>query len=223
MPGDNLSPLQWKILEILAGLEPAWTLTGGGALVGVHFKHRLTKDLDLFWHGLDQLGFLPDEVRSRLVATGLEVAQIQTAPGFARFRVSDETSVCLVDLVAEPVPAVEPPLLVSLGRVSIKVDTPHEILVNKLCALLGRLELRDLQDVKVLLESGASLERALTDAPRKDGGFSPLTLAWTLKNLQPLVLARAAGLSQEKAEELEQFREELIQRLLTASEPGEQS
>jgi hypothetical protein len=43
-----------------------------------------------------------------------------------------------------------------------------------------------------------------------------------LKNLQPLSLARAAGLSQEKAEELEQFREELIQRLLTASEPGEQ-
>jgi hypothetical protein len=31
-----------------AGLQPPWTLTGGGALAGFHTKHRETRDLDLF-------------------------------------------------------------------------------------------------------------------------------------------------------------------------------
>ena len=219
MPGDSLSPLQWKVLEVLGALEPPWTLTGGAALVGFHLKHRLTRDLDLFWHGLDQLGSLPGEVRSRLAAKGLDVSQIQTAPAFARFRVSDGTEVCLVDLVADSVSVVDPPLHVQVGGVSISVDSPHEILVNKLCALLGRSELRDLEDVKALMEGGASLERALADAPLKDGGFSPLTLAWTLRGLQPVVLARAAGWTTDKADDLGRFKEELIRRLLVASAP----
>lgn len=217
MPDDSLSPLQWRLLEILGGLEPPWTLTGGAALVGFHLKHRVTRDLDLFWHDLDQLGSLPAEVRSRLASQGLEVSQIQTAPAFVRLHVTDGTEVCLVDLVADTVSAVEPPLQVQVGGVSISVDSPHEILVNKLCTLLGRSELRDLEDVKVLMESGASLERALGDAPLKDGGFSPLTLAWTLKGFQTALLAQAAGWTAEKADDLGRFKDELVQLLLKAS------
>ncbi|MEA2693270.1 MAG: hypothetical protein QOJ16_2657 [Acidobacteriota bacterium] len=219
MSSGSLTPFQWRLLEVLNGFEPPWTLTGGGALVGVHLKHRVTRDLDLFWHGLDQLGSLPAEVRRRLAGQDLDVSQIQTAPAFARFRVSDGVEVCLIDLVADSVATVDPPLRVQVGGVSISVDSPYEILVNKLCALLGRSELRDLEDVQVLLESGESLERALVDAPQKDGGFSPLTLAWTLRGLQPVVMARAAGWTEEKAADLGKFKDELIQRLLAASDP----
>ena len=102
----------------------------------------------------------------------------------------------------------------------IAVDTPHEILVNKLCALLGRSELRDLEDVRVLLESGGDLERALADAPLKDGGFSPLTLAWVLRGFHPRALAPAVGMSQEAAETLERFKEGLVQQLLDPSSPA---
>jgi hypothetical protein len=52
MSGDKLTSLQWRVLEILAGLEPSWTLTDGGALVGVHFGHRVTRDLVALHHGL---------------------------------------------------------------------------------------------------------------------------------------------------------------------------
>jgi hypothetical protein len=41
------------------------------------------------------------------------------------------------------------------------------------CRVCAALELRDLEDVRALLESGGDLERALADAPLKDGGFSP--------------------------------------------------
>jgi len=47
--GGRLSSLQRRVLKLLAGLSPPWTLSGGGALVGFYVGHRETRDLDLFW------------------------------------------------------------------------------------------------------------------------------------------------------------------------------
>lgn len=219
MSGSKLSALQWRILERLSTLEPPWTLTGGGALAGFHLKHRTTRDLDLFWHGLDQLGSLPEEVRSSLASEGLEVKALQSGATFSRLHVSDGADMCLVDLVADPVSPIEAPVQIRIGAVSVVIDTPHEILVNKLNALLSRSELRDLEDVRALLAAGGDLERALTDASRKDGGFSPLTLSWVLNGLQPRSLARVAGLDPGRAEELEAFRDSLVRQILDLSSP----
>jgi Nucleotidyl transferase AbiEii toxin, Type IV TA system len=97
----------------------------------------------------------------------------------------------LVDLVADPVPLAEPPVEVDLGGARIWVDTPYQILVNKLCALLSRSELRDIEDVQALVGTGLDLRRALTDAPAQDGGFSPLTFAWVLRQLPIEAMATA--------------------------------
>lgn len=219
MSGDKLTALQWRVLERLSTLQPTWTLTGGGALAGFHLKHRTTRDLDLFWHGLHQLGSLPGEVQSRLVAEGLEVTSVQRSATFSQLRASDGIETCIIDLVADPVAPVETPLQIRIGASSVEVDTPHEILVNKLNALLSRSEVRDLEDVQGLLAAGGDLERALADAPRKDGGFSPLTLSWVLKELRPRSLARVMGLDSGKAEELEAFRDVLVERILALSAP----
>jgi hypothetical protein len=219
MSGDRLTALQWRILRVLAGVEPEWTLTGGGALAGVYLKHRPTKDLDLFWHGQDQLGDLPREVRDRLSAAGLEATVLQSGGSFFQLRVSGGNEVCVVDLVADPVPPVAAPQRITLQGASITVDDPHEILVNKLCALLGRSELRDLVDVQALLASGGDLEKALVEAPRKDAGFSPLTLAWVLKDVRPKALGQMAGLGPEEAKDLEDFKDRLVTELLKAGAP----
>lgn len=219
MSGDKLTALQWRILAVLAGIEPGWTLTGGGALAGIYLKHRTTKDLDLFWHGQHQLGDLPREVRDRLSAAGLETTVLQSGGTFFQLRVSDGNGVCVVDLVADPVPPVVAPQRIAVQGASITVDDPQEILVNKLCALLGRAEIRDLVDVRGLLASGADLKRALADAPRKDAGFSHLTLAWVLRDIRPKALGRLAGLSEDEATALEDFKERLVMELLEAGAP----
>jgi hypothetical protein len=59
----------------------------------------------------------------------------------------------------------------------------------------------------------------LADASKKDGGFSPLTLSWVLKDVRPGALARVAGLDPQQAEELEGFRDSLIQQILDLSSP----
>ena len=68
MSGDKLTPLQRRILRVLAGLTPPWTLTGGGALAGIHLGHRETRDLDLFWRNRGELGTLVAEAVPRLAA-----------------------------------------------------------------------------------------------------------------------------------------------------------
>lgn len=220
MVQSRLTPLQERILQVLAPFEPHWTLTGGGALVAIHLGHRTTRDLDLFWHGRDRLEGLAREIQDRLVEAGLGVNVLRTSLSFASLEVTDSGERCVVDLVAEPVPPIEQPVKTLFSGREIYVDTPREILTNKLCALLGRAEIRDLKDVKALLEAGGDIEEAVGQAPRKDGGFSPLTLAWVLNQFQVGRLARAEGMSEEESGELESFRAELAERLRDLGDPG---
>jgi len=218
----KLSALQGRVLEALAGrLDPPWTLTGGGALVGVHLQHRETRDLDLFWHGLSELGQIPGQVIRELATAGLQAEVIRTDLAFCELRVTDGDAVVTVDLVADPVPTIEPPQIVQFKAAKIQIDTRHEILVNKLCALFGRSELRDLQDVHALLEAGQDLQRAVRDAPKKDGGFSPLTLAWLLRQFPVVKLARKLGFSELEADDMDRTRTELTARIVSLAAPDD--
>ncbi len=208
---QRLSELQLRVLATLAGIDPPWTLTGGAALAGFHLGHRTTRDLDLFWHGRESIADVRQEVAARLRADGLEVTDLRTTAAFCALQVRHGAESVVVDLVAEPVPSIEAPQKIVHRGVTILVDTAHEVLVNKLCALLHRSELRDLVDIEALLANGANLERALADAPAKDGGFSALTLGWTLSGWKIADAARAAGM-EARAGSLEQFRDELLKK-----------
>jgi len=219
MVHDKLTPLQRRILHVLSFLTPRWTLTGGAALAGVYLGHRTTRDLDLFWRSRPALGDAPSEAQTLLRADDLDVVVLRTTPTFGQLRVSDGDDVCIVDLVAEPSAPIEPPVQAKMGDAEIAVDSIHEILAAKLTALLGRTELRDLIDVQALLGAGADLLAALRDAPKKDAGFSVLTLAWVLRSFEVRPLARALGWSDEAAAGADAFRQHLIDRLTQIARP----
>src|SRR5258708_35507745 len=98
---------------------------------------------------------------------------------------------------------------VSVGR--IVMDSPLEILANKLCALLSRTEVRDLVDVARLEEAGHDPIAALDLASRKDGGLTAAQLAWVLSNFP---IPSGDGLQYGKSlQEITKFRESLDQRM----------
>ncbi|HEU4732830.1 MAG TPA: nucleotidyl transferase AbiEii/AbiGii toxin family protein [Kofleriaceae bacterium] len=218
MPIGRLSSLQERVLRLLADIEPPWTLTGGAALAGFHTHHRATRDLDLFFRPQAALGTVVGAVREHLERDGLNVAVLRTSPSFSQLEIRDASESVVVDLVADPTPIAEPPRAVPLGAAMILVDTPHQLLVNKLCALLSRSELRDLVDVRELLRGG-DLERALEDCPRQDAGFSPLTFGWSMRGLRIDRLAAALGWASQDIVELERFRDELVDRVVAAARP----
>lgn len=218
MGESRLTPAQVEILSVLAGIEPAWRLSGGAALAGFHTLHRGTRALDLFWSGAD-LGNIDVEVRRRLEASGFRVEPIQRDVAFRRFRLERGSAIVVLDLVADPLRLVEKPTEHRLGNLRILVDEPHEILVSKLCALLGRSELRDLEDVEALLRAGCDLARAVGDAPTKDAGFSPVTLAWVVEQLPVSAMGKALGRGDADVRRLEAFRDEMAKRVLELARP----
>ena len=122
---SRLSPLQERILRVVAGVEPQPVVTGGAALAGFHTCHRTTRDVDAFWRGRDSLGELPQLVLDRLADAGLSVSVIQRTRAFLQARITFGNEVCLLDLVAEPVAAIGPPEFRMLGETRVAIDSAH--------------------------------------------------------------------------------------------------
>lgn len=179
-PRSRLTPLQGDLLRAFFAHEQRLFLTGGGALVGFYFGHRETEDIDLFSPpGLD----LEEAARVLDLAAlecGATVRTLQTYPTFRRAIAERPGETCIVDLVIDRAPMVEPTKKM-FGE--IRVDTLREIAANKVCTLMSRSEIKDFVDLHALIGAGMSLDQAFADAEMKDAGADPATLAWILSEL----------------------------------------
>lgn len=175
-----LSNLQNEFLREFFGRENRFYLTGGAALVGFYLGHRETNDLDLFTleNEIENGFVIVKEVAKQLGGT---VEAIQTAPDFRRLLVKRGDEAVVVDLAREYVFQIEKEKREIGG---IRIDSPEEILANKLCALLSRSEIRDLVDVRELEKAGFNLENALAVAEKKDTGLTAAQLAWVLSQIR---------------------------------------
>jgi hypothetical protein len=115
---------------------------------------------------------------------------------------------CLVDLVIDPVERVDPDAP-TFGEV--RVDSLREIAANKIGALLGRSEIRDLVDLMLMERAGVDVDQAMLDSERKDAGTDPATLAWVLDQITIPATARLPG--DVPPGELDAFRVALVRRL----------
>lgn len=82
-------------------------------------------------------------------------------------------------------------------------------------SVIARRGISTFSDVEALVQHGEDLNAAIADAPRRDSGFSPLTLAWVLRDLDVRAIASCAGVDDEGAERLDTFRRGLMERLVT--------
>ena len=211
---SKLTAFQREVLDAFFQRERGFFLTGGAALAGFHLGHRTTEDLDLFT--LQQPAF----ERSRFVladvaaAVGAMLEIRQDAPGFKRVVLRRRDEGLVVDLVKDVSSQLHAE---KLERDHIVVDPADEILANKLTAIVGRAEERDLIDVMLLERAGYSVEAALPAALAKDGGCTPATLAWLLSEVKiPDGIELPAGVPPA---ELRAYLAELIRRLLVLAAP----
>lgn len=187
---SRLTALQRAVLAEFFARERGFFLTGGGALVGYHLHHRETLDLDLFTTeatAYERSAFVLADVARALGAT---LVIRQEAPGFRRIVLERANDGVVVDTVLDAIAQIEPDKLDVDG---VRVDPVREILANKLCAVIGRAEERDLVDLWTLEQRGVSIESGLDDALTKDGGCTPANLAWLLGQVTISNDARLAG------------------------------
>ncbi|HEX6097902.1 MAG TPA: nucleotidyl transferase AbiEii/AbiGii toxin family protein [Thermoanaerobaculia bacterium] len=210
----GLTPLQTEVLQRFFARRDEFFLTGGAALVGFYTGHRETHDLDLFTAGqpLDE-----GERTLREVASALDLSfeSIRREPAFRRFLVRQREGgeSLVIDLVRDDAPQLREKRIVG----NVRVDSAEEILANKFCALLSRVEVRDLVDVMVLQQSGLDPIAAVHAAAGKDAGVTPSQLAWVLSSFP---IPEDRGLPGEVSPDtLRAFRDDLIRRLAAAAFP----
>jgi len=212
---NKLTALQRDVLDAFFVRERGFFLTGGAALAGFHLGHRTTDDLDLFTaqDGAFERGrFVLAAVADAL---GGELQVRQDAPGFKRVVLTRGSEGLVIDLVRDISPQLHAQ---KLERDHILIDSADEILANKLTALVGRAEERDLVDVMFLERAGYSLESALAAALAKDGGCTPATIAWLLSEVTiPDGISLPAGVTPA---ELRAYVSALTARLLTLAAPA---
>jgi hypothetical protein len=212
---SRLSGLQRDLLEAFFRREQGFVLTGGSALGGYHLGHRESKDLDLFSLSAVDLDGAERALAAAATSCGAQLSSQLRHPEFRRYLASRDDETTLVDLAIDRAPRIDPPCT---SFAPVLVDSPREITANKICALLGRCEIRDLVDLRALLLAGQPLERALSDAAAKDGGVDAATLGWLLSEL---VIPEDVALPGELAPSvLDTFRQDLVQRLRRLAFPG---
>jgi predicted nucleotidyltransferase component of viral defense system len=207
-PPNRLTLLQRDLLDGFFAREKRFFLTGGGALAGFYFGHRDTEDIDLFAAPGVDLAEAARSLEEAAAACGATVGARSTHADFRRLVARRGDEECVVDLVIDRAPMVEPEKA-RFGE--IRVDTLREIAANKICTLLSRSEPKDLVDLRELVNAGVDLERAFADAEKKDAGADPATLAWILEEVRISPHAALPGGVDPAA--LAAFRDALLPRL----------
>jgi len=211
-----LTPLQRDFLRAFFSERPAFFLTGGTALAEFYLRHRRSEDLDLFTTDDAAFGVVASLVEKAARSLNATVRWIRTGPQFRRALASRESETVLVDLVRD----IDQQIIASKPtRKGIRVDSIEDITANKLCALLGRQEVKDVIDLYFLERRGIDLVASIAPAARKDAGMnaailSQICAAMCLPEI-PGILLQPVG-----RETLEAFLRDLSRRLARAAFPG---
>lgn len=141
---QELYTIQDRVFNTLQGFMGPLYLTGGTALSRFYLQHRYSEDLDFFANNEDSFVTLVLKVRNKLVDT-FSISQDKSLQSetFLRVWIEDLGQELKIEFVNDVASRWGNSHLVS----GIPVDNPGNILANKLTALIGREEPKDVFDI----------------------------------------------------------------------------
>ncbi|MDP3177722.1 MAG: nucleotidyl transferase AbiEii/AbiGii toxin family protein [Spirochaetaceae bacterium] len=174
----GLYALQDQVLRTVFPEAGGFYLSGGTALSRFYMNHRYSDDLDFFTQEIhafpDAFRLLHEKIRSRWKEVALEI----DARDFKRCVVVDGKLALKLDFIADRVVRIGLPSSIQ----DIRVDTVRNILSNKICAILGRDEGRDVADLVWISRTRRfTWPEVLAEARRKEG-FESADLLYRLSS-----------------------------------------
>ncbi len=212
-----LTALQSDFLSAFFQLAQGFYLTGGTALSAFYLQHRFSVDLDLFTNDdaiFPQAEALVKETSARL---GIASVPVERTSFFKHFRVGPKEAPLTLHFAKDVSFRIKPPNRFG----DILVDAIEDIAANKICAALGRTEIKDLIDLYFLDQAGYSIPKYFDAAQQKDGGLAYETLAFTLSQFEILEIP-AFMIIPVAVEDLKQFLENTISWLIRQAPPPSQ-
>lgn len=136
--------LQDKFLSWWLTLGMPFYLTGGTALGRFYLDHRFSEDLDFFTNADTQYKYYIAELRNKITSRfTVNIQQSLFADDFTRFFITEDEATLKIDLVNDVNCYIGKPAVYQYGW----IDTPLNILSNKLTAIIGRDEPKDIFDI----------------------------------------------------------------------------
>ena len=152
LPGGSWEKLFPRALALIDEMsryggiaDPLWTL-GGGTVLMFRYRHRLSKDIDIFVPDPQYLGY----VTPRLSATAADLTQDYTEQPGAFVKLQFEEGE--IDFVAAPNLLDDAWEIWNIGGRSVKVETAAEIIAKKIHHRGDRATARDLFDFALVIE-----------------------------------------------------------------------
>lgn len=158
----ELFALQDRVLSTLFSVETSFYLTGGTCLHRFHYKRRYSIDLDLFTN--DPALFRDDvrRVQETLASASFAYTQQVDSRDFVRLWIQPGVQ---LDLVNDRVYRHGKSVLTPEG---IVLDNEVNICANKLCAIIGRDDPKDMYDLYTVYRFGqVEWETVMTAAAKK--------------------------------------------------------
>jgi hypothetical protein len=173
---EALYPFQDEVLALLSRLETGFYLTGGTAASRGYLSHRFSDDLDLFVNDRTEFALWADRLIGALSKEGHGKVDVrQREERFVRLFLERPDVTLKVEMIND-VPS-------HIGEIRQhpilgQLDSPENILANKVTALVDREEPKDLADIwGFCCKIGLPLQTAIENADSKAAGIFPADIA----------------------------------------------
>ena len=140
---QDLYRLQDQVMDIVFGVESEFYLTGGTCLSRFYQAKRYSDDLDFFTNTSPRFSFAIRAIKAAL-RDSFQLSSSVESRNFVRLVVDERLQ---VDFVNDSAPRSDDPVLTSQGYY---IDTIENILSNKLTAVIGRDNPKDIFDIVLM-------------------------------------------------------------------------
>ena len=180
---DILYPFQDRVIQVMNRVDTGFYLTGGTASSRGYLQHRFSEDLDFFVNDDNRFGLWAERIIQSLTQSkDWTCTVLMKEERFARLNLTGNEVALKLEFVNDvPARVGETQNHPVLGR----IDTPENILANKVTAALDRNEPKDFADIwGFCTQKGLSLHEAINNAQSKAAGIFPADLARVLCSIQ---------------------------------------
>jgi hypothetical protein len=139
-----------------------WAL-GGGTVLMLHYAHRTSRDVDVFFKDAQLLPYLSPRLNDRAAALASDYVE---ASSFVKLTCAGGE----IDFIVAPDLTEQPREERQIGGRAVSVETPVEIVLKKAFYRAAELRTRDLFDIAVVIDrDGAALARSAPVLASKAG------------------------------------------------------
>ena len=203
----ELYRLQDKVLKIVFKTEKEFYLTGGTCLSRFYFEKRYSDDLDFFAQTSNRFHFAIKNILYQLKKNFSVITEVDSKD-FIRLKIN---TILQLDFVNETLPHFKDVIIVNEYFI---IDNLDNILSNKLCAVIGRDNPKDIFDIFLIYKMHTFSWKEILTAAHEKAYFSDDDLIIRLKTFPRNLLKNIKLLDKNFLNDFDETYEKIIDEII---------